>query len=290
MKHPIDDRADVGAPGGAEDPRSTAELVDIYVDDPESDEAIDVLAVLHERGGEEEFAAGRELVTSDDPEERMAGADLLGGLGLDDRTFLEASVELLLPLLQDADPEVVQAAAIALGHRGSPRAIEPLLELVGHPDPDVRIGVAFGLAPFETPAVTEALITLMSDSDLDTRDWATYALGSQSDADSPAVRQALRARLAEGDPEIRGEALIGLARRDDRSILGQLHAELAGPLEGEWAIEAAGFLGEPSLVPTLEALLLRLSPEDVEAFGPAVEEAIEACLAGTAANDGELPA
>ena len=58
MKHPIDDRADVGAPGGAEDPRSTAELVDIYVDDPESDEAIDVLAVLHERGGEEESRVG----------------------------------------------------------------------------------------------------------------------------------------------------------------------------------------------------------------------------------------
>ena len=175
--------------------------------------------------------------------------------------------------------------------RGVQPVGEGVLVLARGPAGDQFVkGILVGLAPFETPAVTEALITLMSDSDLDTRDWATYALGSQSDADSPAVRQALRARLAEGDPEIRGEALIGLARRDDRSILGQLHAELAGPLEGEWAIEAAGFLGEPSLVPTLEALLLRLSPEDVEAFGPAVEEAIEACLAGTAANDGELPA
>ena len=39
-----------------------------------------------------------------------------------------------------------------------------------------------------------------------------------------------------------------------------------------------------------EALLLRLSPDEAEVFGPAVEEAIEACQASAAANDGQMPA
>ena len=63
-----------------------------------------------------------------------------------------------------------------------------------------------------------ALIALSADPEAAVRDWATFALGTLAEQDSPALRDALAARLDDPDEDTRLEAIHGLALRgDDRA-------------------------------------------------------------------------
>jgi hypothetical protein len=67
--------------------------------------------------------------------------------------------------------------------------------------------------------------------------------------DSPAVRDALAARLEDVDDDTRCEALFGLAVRGDPRARLRVRAALARPSGQLWFLEfrAAGALGDPSL-------------------------------------------
>jgi HEAT repeat protein len=261
----------------ASDTRSTAEVIAAYVVGQRNDDATPSLAVVHYRGGPGEFRAGVELLASSDPRERAVGADVLAQLGWQDRTFLDESVDALMHALSDADPLVVQSVIIALGHRASPRAIDALMQYVAHPSADLRYAVVHGLMPHDTPRVVEALARLSRDADRDVRDWATFALGSQIESDSDVLRAALHERVKDADPEVRGEALLGLARRKDTTIAGAVQSELEGQFHGDWAVEAAALLGDPQFLPALRALGERLSARDAVYFRGSVQDAIAAC-------------
>lgn len=110
----------------ASDTRSTSEIIAAYLASSGDPDAGDLLATVHYRGGSEELRAGLELLVSAEARERVAGADILGQLGWQDRTFLDESVDALLCALGDFDDQVVQSAIFALGHRASTRAIEAL--------------------------------------------------------------------------------------------------------------------------------------------------------------------
>lgn len=197
----------------ASDPRSTSELVALYLRDPQTHESGQALAVVQYRGGKEEFEIAARLAGSSLAHERRVAADILAQLGWQGRTYLPESIEILLRLLNDPEPAVLQAAAIACGHRKSPATADRLVKLAGHPIVEVRYGVSYGLAGQDAPAAVAALVLLSNDEDRDVRDWATFALGSQTDLDTFELREALRARLTDDDLEIRGEALVGLGRR-----------------------------------------------------------------------------
>jgi len=218
-----------------------------------------------------------ELLASKDPHERAVGADVLAQLGWRDRTFLEESVDALLHALSDSDPSVVQSAIFALGHRASPRAIDALMQYVDHPSADLRYAAVHGLMPHDTPGVVEALARLSRDDDRDVRDWATFALGSQIESDSETLRAALHERVSDTDPEVRGEALRGLARRRDTSIASAVQRELEGEFHGDWAVEAAALLGDPRFLPALRELSERFSGKDAVYFRESVQDAIAAC-------------
>ena len=88
-------------------------------------------------------------------------------------------------------------------------------------------------------AVLDALIALSGDAEDDVRDWATFALGTLAEADDPALRDALAARLDDPDEATRLEAVHGLAVRGDaraeapaRDLLAA-HGDAEG--EGVWA-------------------------------------------------------
>jgi len=66
------------------------------------------------------------------------------------------------------------------------------------------------------------LIRLSADSSVEVRDWATFGLGSLTDVDTPEVRDAFVARLVDDDAIVRGEAFVGLAKRQDARVIEPL--------------------------------------------------------------------
>jgi hypothetical protein len=188
--------------------------------------------------------------------ERALGARMLEELVDDDERPFAAEVSPAAVALctNERDPHVLGAATSLLGALKDPRGLEPLLGLMDHDDPGLRLHVAMTLPHLldETrPAErgVRALMVLMEDGDEVVRDWATAALGSMLDVDTPAVRDALARRLDDPDPVVFGEALVGLARRGDERARARVEAalrDLAAGIEGpdeELTRDAAEALG-----------------------------------------------
>ncbi len=258
------------------DKRTTAELIDIAYSAQE-EEYWRLIAILHGRGSEVEFSAAQKLANDPDPVNREIGADILGQLGWSEHTFQEESVAILIKLLSDSTDDVIASAAFSLGHRNDPSAIPHLLKHIKHPNPRVRHGITFGLSCHDENSAIEGLIILSEDSDFDVRNWATFGLGSQCDIDTIELRKALIKRTDDIEPEIRGEALIGLARRKDETIKEKIVKELSGPFYGIWAVDAAGIFPHPEYYPLLTDLLHRLDDRNKSSSANEINEAILAC-------------
>jgi HEAT repeats len=207
------------------------------------------------------------------PEFREAAAAILSQLGYaEDKPYRALSTPILERLLSDGTFGVVSAALYALGHLQS-GDIDLIASFSTHPETRVRRGVVSALTSRETDLALHTLIQLSSDDDADIRDWATFGLGTQSDADTPALRDALFARLDDDDDDTRCEAIAGLAKRSDQRVIPAILNELEGNAFN-CAIEAAGMMPSPSFVPTL-ADLLEMNPGDRD-----IANALNACLTG----------
>ncbi len=151
--------------------------------------------------------------------------------------------------------DVLEGIAWALGGAGEARGVPALIALSGCADASLRIKVAAALpsAMSDPPeeAGVAALIRLTTDPDQEVRNWATFALGRQTAADSAAVRAALWARIDDPYGEARDEAVVGLAYRGERAVLPVLAGLLARPIAGDVLFEAAALLGDPSLLAVL---------------------------------------
>ena len=226
----------------ADDPRSVAELFAAALGVGDDELRWDAVAALHWRGSREILDRAAELCRSSNPEHRTLGADILGQLGIPERAFLEESFAAIMPLLADADPDVLASAIIALQHLDSLRAAAHVLPFRDHSDHNVRYAVAFALGGVDDDAAIATLAQLASDQDLEVRNWATFGLGRQCEADTPEIRDALSARLDDHDPEIRYEAICGLARRRDPRMIRFLKIILHDDPEDVFAREAAARL------------------------------------------------
>jgi hypothetical protein len=242
------------------------------------------LALLHYRGGEDEFLLGKEYSLSLDADDRATGACILAQLGWGDRTFLDESVAILVALLYDRDPYVISRAAIGLGHRAAKSAIPELLRLIDHVDPQVRNGVTFGLLGHEDDSAIGGLIRLAVDDDRDVKKWAVFGLGSQIEADSLEIREALRRALDDPDNEIRGEALLGLALRGDCSVVERLLDEWSGDYISVLSLEAAEECRDARLYDSLKKFAEDLQPNDDPYYVTRLTSAIEACKPTTEQN------
>lgn len=190
---------------------------------------------------------------------------------------LDARQALLLAGLMDSHSGVVCAAVSGLGHRPHPDALETLVVLARHADSAMRWNVAVSLGCYQDPAAIGALIQLATDVDSDVRDWATFGLGTLQNADTPGLREVLWRNLSDEDEDVRGEALVGLAARQDLRVIDHLLAQL-GPECRVYQLDAAEQLASPLLLPALQALADGLQGSEREGywFG-CLQSAVEAC-------------
>jgi HEAT repeat protein len=214
------------------------------------------VTALHWLGSREVLDEALKLTTSDDPRVRARAADILGQLGVPERTYPEECLRATIDLLSsDTDPRVLRAAAVALGHLPKePRGTCALVKLVAHDDRDVRFGIAFALGGRSDPEAIATLISLTRDDDDEVRDWATFGLGSLCNIDTEPVRAALLDRVTDEHFDTRSEALIGLAQRGDDRAIDPIVAALRAEVVGKLAVEAAGLLGREEFLPALRDL------------------------------------
>lgn len=123
------------------------------------------------------------------------------------------------------------------------------------------------------------LIELTADPDDSNRDWATMLL-VQSEIDTPEVRAALWRAADDPHVDTRCEALVGLAVLEPAFALPRVRAMLEAEEIYRMTIEAAALLGDPSLVPLLEAWAEALAGDDDKWFLSTLTDALQTCRAG----------
>lgn len=215
--------------------RPSAELLDnalatAWVDPVlQSDDYWMYVRALHSRSDRAVFEQAASLCSGREPLSRAVGADVLAQLGthagIQEYPFADESAPVLISLLGDTDSRVIASALYALGHLKRGESTE-LVSFAGHPSEDVRCALAYTLGGRSDDLACGALVALSGDEDLDTRNWATFALGTLCERDSPVIREALISRLSDSDDEVGGEAMLGLAKRRDVRAAGTILAEL----------------------------------------------------------------
>jgi HEAT repeat protein len=256
------------------DPRCIEELISVALRHTADDDAYwDAVGVLQRRDTEDALNRHKELCQSSSPAKRRLGADILGQLGVPERTFPQECTAVLLGMLDNEESyDVIQAVLIGLGHLKQVESIEPACRFRKHSDPEIRHGVVFCLLGHEHPKAVETLIEMSKDEDAYVRDWATFGLGAQIDLDTPAIRDALADRLSDEDDDTRHEAMAGLAKRKDRRVIAAISKGLSLDNIEKEALEAAAVLADPEIYPLL-ATVYRHGDADEELL----KEAMKAC-------------
>lgn len=207
--------------------------------EPEDDDFWALVSVVRRRGSQTVFEQSSAWCLSSDSALRRLGANILGQLGgRNEKPFAAVSTPLLERLLTDAEDSVVSCALVALGHLKA-GDMTRICALASSDSNRVRRDVAWCLGTRDHELARQTLIALTRDIDPDVRDWATFGLGSLSDADSPEIRQALVDRLDDGDADTRAEAMVGLAARGDTRADAVIAAALNDPTAGSLVHEAA---------------------------------------------------
>jgi len=225
--------------------------------------AWNALSLLQRRGSAGTLGQLRVLARSANAHRRALAMDIAAQLhvpGQAGRHAAEAfapekTAALLVAGLSDANPRVLQAAIFGLAHRPAAAALPVLLGLADHPDSRIRFALARALGSYAEPEATAALMHLARDRDDDVRDWATFGIGALRDADDEAIRALLWANAHDPDRDVRGEAVVGLARRGDPRVIGLLKERLNdGDCRG-YELEAVQEMPRPELLVPLHTLL-----------------------------------
>jgi hypothetical protein len=145
--------------------------------------------------------------------------------------YVEESFALLSQMLaKEQHVLVLMAILFAFGHLSLDAAIPLALPFMAYPNEDVRRAAAYALGAFpQISQAVEALQILADDEDKDVRDWALFAIGTQSDLDTPELRGALARHVSDPYKDAREEAIAGLAKRkDERAVLPLFHLLRSG--------------------------------------------------------------
>lgn len=210
---------------------------------------------LQVRGQAETFSYLITLSKMPDASFREIAAFALGQLGTPNRPFIKQSTPILIDLLKhDLDVRVRAAAASALGYLASPDSFEFLKNASLDKEADVRANVAFALGLLQDERSIQPLISLTRDNDNDVACWAVIGLRSLN-INSPAISERFVEMLSDSRESIQDEIICCLAEWRDIRVLPALLKALQRKDINYDLLEAAGNLGELSLLPKLNDLL-----------------------------------
>lgn len=236
--------------------RDLVETAVAHFDDPDPEDdfalspACDAITTLQRNGDQSVFEVCSVLCRSANPRERSVGAAILGQLGYSLELLRDQRFGLLKEMLEremsgGADPEMLMEICFAFGHLKDPRGVSAVVPLARHPFSSVRFAVVYAFSAQDDPVAITWLIELSKDEDPHVRDWATFALGQEIEADNSEIRDALRARLTDVDVDTRLEAISGLARRKDKSVIDHIIAALEAGEVGAVIYGAVTDLADP---------------------------------------------
>lgn len=174
------------------------------------------------------------------------------------KTAIRERINLLRPLLKDADPEVRGAAAKAiehlevtgdidevlhalktgtngeriaaihaLGEIGGEKVIPPLVYCAARPEADIRSAAVETLGRLAVPATIPVLLERLADDNRAVQTRAITALGRFPAA--AGVPERLRPFLKESDGSMEAEAALSLARMGDIAAASEIAALLTSP-------------------------------------------------------------
>jgi len=189
----------------------------------------------------------RRRLKDDNPEVRYTVALALGELR--DRDAVEALIE---ATEGDGHPLPRQAAVIALGLIGDPRATGALARMLRDAPPDVRFQAATSLVQVNPDKAAGHLRTALKDPDPEVRAAAAAAMG---DLDQAVSTNALAALLEDPAGPVQLEAAVALSRLGDNRGSGILILAMDRPETRHLAAEMFFRLPDPSATPHLWRLL-----------------------------------
>lgn len=216
--------------------------------DYDDDQPWEAVRELHRLGTRDVFEIAGEWCRSADPLMRARGADVIAQLGKTvehpSNNFPQEAFSVIAELVRmETEIRPLSSGIFALGHLNNPGAVPLAAKYQAHPDFGVRYATTCTLGSYPNDAESiAALLTLTNDADPDVRDWATFGLGVLGDADTPEIRDALATRLSDTNQDAREEAIVGLAKRQDRRTLPSLLELLKEPAPSSRVIEAAAFM------------------------------------------------
>jgi HEAT repeat protein len=269
--------------------RSLQRLVRHAVRRWESDAGWAVIAELQMRGNLQTLSRVRSLVASPNWRHRAVGLGVASQLrcrtnrsmSRSEEYALEETQAMLLAGLRDRRDEVIAVAACGFSHRPHPAALPDLVALSGHSDASMRFNLTLALGRYAEPDAIAALLRLARDSDALVRDWATFGLGTLQEVDTTDVRQLLWENLHDEDEVVRGEALAGLAQRQDPRVTPYLIETLDDACR-VYELEAAEAVADPALLEPLRAVARRVDRSAADRHWlDTLDAALAACESGS---------
>lgn len=241
-------------------PQGTDELFAITLTGDYDDESPwAAVSELRMNGNRSIFEKASEWCRSSEPLKRARGAAILCQLRAPktpeqerakisaDPIFVNESFQILSRMIEhETDGIALNSALFGLGHLGHDGSVPLLVPYATHLDEEIRYAVTCSLGSFTSdPLAVQTLIKLSKDPDEDIRDWALFALASQSDSDSPELREVFVRALEDASQDVREEAIAGLAKRQDtRAALPLLRLMESGSYYMHHQYDFAALLGE----------------------------------------------
>lgn len=192
---------------------------------------------LRGRASDSLYAECMELVRSERPGECAAGVTILSQFyrinkrkkrGIE-YPYRKEVLKLFLSMLASAtDSSVTAALLYGIGDNNScikPHEIDLLLPFISVQEIIIRRAAVSALTGIHKMKAIRGLIMLSRDRYSDIRNWATFAIGTQTDVDTAEIRTALYARCVDKHYDTRMEAIYGLAKRKDDGVKTYLEKE-----------------------------------------------------------------